>query len=83
MKGDEIVRQTKPWLSGNMLLNINAHKNGGSIFFANLRVVEIKSFELTQFESSNLSIYCKFVLGEKSMIYQMNIQSPLLDDFLL
>ena len=53
----ELVTGTemKPWLSRNMLPNINTCENGWSNFSANLKVVLL---ELTQFPSPNLSIYC-------------------------
>ena len=55
----ELVTGTdmKPWLSRNMLPNINTCENGWSKFSANLRVVSLKLLELTQFAWPNLSIY--------------------------
>ena len=59
----ELVTGTemKPWLSRNMLPNINTCENGWSNFSANLRVVSLKLIELTQFAWPNLSIYFNFV----------------------
>ena len=50
---------TKPWLSGNMLPNIQQKKweNGCSNFSENLRIVALKLLELTRLKSPNLSIY--------------------------
>ena len=67
-EGDEIVRscdlhwatEMKPRLSRNMLPNINTCENGRSNFSANLRVVSLKSLELTQFAWPNLLIYFNF-----------------------
>ena len=58
----ELVTGTemKPWLSRNMLININACENGWSNFSANLRVLSLKLLELTQFARPNLSIYINF-----------------------
>ena len=51
--------EMKPWLSRNLLPNINTCKNGRSTFWANLRV--LKLLELTQFAWPNLSIYFNFL----------------------
>ena len=58
----ELVTGTemKPWLSRNMLPNINTCENGGLNFSVNLRVVSLKLLELTQFAWPNLSIYFNF-----------------------
>ena len=48
--------------SENMLPNINTCENGWSKFSANLWVVAIKLFELTQFASQTLPIFFKFEL---------------------
>ena len=48
-------------LSGNILPNINTSKNGWSNFSANLSVVALKLFELTQFAAPNQSIYSHFL----------------------
>ena len=53
--------EMKPWLSRNMLPNINTCENGWSNFSANLRVVLLKLLELTQFAWPNLSIYFNFL----------------------
>ena len=53
--------QIKPWLTRNMLPNINTCKNGWSNFSANLRVGSVKLLELTQFALPNLSIYFNFL----------------------
>ena len=55
--------EMKPWLSRNMLPNINTCENGWSNFSANLRVVSLvslKLLELTQFAWPNQSIYFNF-----------------------
>ena len=52
---------TKPRLSGNVLPNIKMCENGLSSFSENLRVVELKLLEITQFALPNLSIYFNFV----------------------
>ena len=59
----ELVTGTemKPWLSRNMLPNINTCENIYSNFSANLRVVSLKLLELTQFAWPNLSIYFNFL----------------------
>ena len=58
----ELVTGTemKPWLSRNILPNINTCENGRSNFSANLRVVSLNLLELTQFAWPNLSIYFNF-----------------------
>ena len=58
----ELVTGTemKPWLSRNMLKNINTCENAWSNFSANLRVVSLKLLELTQYAWPNLSIYFNF-----------------------
>ena len=58
----ELVTGTemKPWLSRNMLPNINTCENGWSNFSANLRVLSLNLLELTQFAWPNLSIYFNF-----------------------
>ena len=63
MKLFELVTGTemKPWLSRNMLPNINTCENGWLNFSANLRVVSLKLLELTQFAWQNLSIYLNFL----------------------
>ena len=53
--------EMKPWLSRNMLPNINTCENGWPNFSANLRVVSLKLHELTQFAWQNLSIYFNFL----------------------
>ena len=55
----ELVTGTemKPWLSRNMLPNINTCKNDWSNFSANLKVVSLKILELTQFAWPKISIY--------------------------
>ena len=59
----ELVTGTemKPWLSRNMLANINICENGWSNFSANLKVVSLKLLKLTQFAWSTLSIYFNFL----------------------
>ena len=59
----ELVTGTemKPWLSQNMLPNINTCENGWSNFSANLRIVSLKLLELTQFTWPNLSINFHFL----------------------
>ena len=59
----ELVTGTemKPWLSGNVLPNINTCENGWSNFSANRRVVSLKLIELTQFTWPNPSIYFNFL----------------------
>ena len=59
----ELVTGTdmKPWLTRNMLLNINTCENGWSNFSANLTVVSLKLLKLTQFAWPNLSIYFNFL----------------------
>ena len=59
----ELVTGTemKPWLSRNMLPNINTCENRWSNFSANLRVVSLKLLELSQFAWPNLSIYSNFL----------------------
>ena len=59
----ELVTGTEmnPWLSRNMLPNINTCENGWSDFSANLRVVSIKLFDLTRFAWPNLSICFNFL----------------------
>ena len=52
---------TKPWLSGNMLPNINTCENLWSNFSENRIVVEIKLLELTLFASPYLTIYFYFI----------------------
>ena len=51
----ELVTGTemKPWLSRNMLPNINTCENGWSNFSANHRVLSLKLLELTQFPCPN------------------------------
>ena len=53
--------EMKPWLSRNMLPNINTCENGWSNFSANLRVVSWKLLELTQFAWPNQTIYINFL----------------------
>ena len=53
--------ETKPWLSRNMLPNINTCGNGWSNFSVNLKVVSLKLLELTQFAWPTLSIYFNFL----------------------
>ena len=53
--------EMKPWLSRNMLPNINTCENGWSNFSANLRAVSLKLLELTHFAWPNLSIYYNFL----------------------
>ena len=59
----ELVTGTemKPWLSRNMLPNINTCENWWSNFSAKLRVVSLKSLQLTQFAWPNLSICFNFL----------------------
>ena len=52
---------TKPRLSGNMLPKIKTCENEWSNFSENLRVMEIKFIELTEFASPNQSIFFNFV----------------------
>ena len=68
MKGDEIVTSTasKPWLSGNMLLNIKTFKNGWSNFSENLRIVRLKVVEIKVFlspKSRNLQLFTLILYG--------------------
>ena len=53
--------EMKPWLSRNMLPNVNTCENGWSNFSANLRVVSLKLLQSTQFVWPNLSIYFNFL----------------------
>ena len=66
--------ETKPWLSRNMLPNINTCENGWLNFSANRRVVSLKSLELIQFAWPTLSIYFKFLCAVPS---DDVIESPL------
>ena len=61
MKWDKIVgacmwpaQQEKPWLSGNMLTNINTCEHGCSNLSSNLRVVAIKLLELIHTPSGRI-----------------------------
>ena len=56
-------------LSGNMVPNINTCENGLSNFSTNLRVVAIKSLELTHFASPNLSICFNFDRYDKERFF--------------
>ena len=59
----ELVTGTemKPWLSRNMLSNINTCENGWSNFSTHIRVVFLKLLEITQFVWPNLSNYLNFL----------------------
>ena len=61
--------EMKPWLSRNMLLNINTRRNRWSNFSANFKVVSLKLLELTQFAWPNLSIYFIFIFISDIEIY--------------
>ena len=56
---------TKPWLSGNMLPNINTCDIGWSNFS---EIVTLKLLQVTQFGSQNLSIYFNFVQCWESVV---------------
>ena len=59
----ELVTGTemKPWLSRNMLPNINTCKNGWLNFSASLRVVSLNLLKLTQFAWRHFSNYFNFL----------------------
>ena len=57
--------ESNPWLSGNMLLNINTCLNWWLILSANLRVVVLNLLELTQFARTNQSIIIYFVRSSR------------------
>ena len=65
----------RPWLSGNILPNINTCENGSSNFSKNLKIMVLKLLGLTEFSSRNPSIYFNFVrsLGSVVMLTFFNI----------
>ena len=76
---------TKPWLSGNMLPNINTCENGWLNFLENLRLcIALILLELTRSASPNQSLYFNFVQywGSVVMITFLNslpVLSPLIE----
>ena len=70
---------TKPWLSINMLPNINICENVCSNFSTNLRVVALKFIELTQFAIPNyqftLISYMQFfsVTSSRGLVFQCHL----------